>query len=123
MYSVSRNSITLVFAFILVGCGATVGQVSTSATMLDSAPDDRPSVDVSEVSVYSSFESVECEYSRVAFVESTPRLGARNEKDVINSGKEKAAEIGANGLVIEEMDTSANNPQSSFVAIFESKSC
>ena len=78
--------------FALTGC------VSTQATMLD--PTSRPEVASEQVRVYRSETSIQCEYAEVAIINAQGGSNYTNEAQMFNAAKKRAGKIGANGVVI-----------------------
>ena len=82
----------------LLGCG-----VSTSASLMD------PSLHLARtcpaaVKLYTTPERVKTEYREVALLNSTGLTRYSDEGDMIDSMREKAAKIGANGIILSGID-------------------
>lgn len=109
-----------------------VGCVSTEATMLDSAPPDRPDVTTSQVVVYSDTNSIDCPYDRVALVKATGGSSDISNDKIIKKTKKKAAEVRANTIIIGDLSTDEADPnqqydfggrEGRFSAIYEHRPC
>ena len=116
----------LLASVIVAGC------VSAKATMLDSAPPDRPAVTASQVAVYSDTNSVDCSYDRVALIKTSGGTADTNNEKLIKKTKKKAAEIRANTVIIGELSTDDANPnqqysfgsrEGRFLALYERRPC
>ena len=114
---------TILTAFLLTHC------VSTDVTRLDSAPTGLEPVDTSEVAIYADTSSIECPYSAVAFLSSTGSVSGLDEK-VTRKSKEKAAELGANTLIIGSMRAEGpsffdryGDTEGRFLAVYEERPC
>lgn len=81
------------------------GCVSTEATMLSSAPSDRPAVDTSEVAVYADTSNVECPYDPVAMISASGSMSSISNTRMVRNAKLRAAKVRANGVIIAGMNT------------------
>ena len=82
----------------LLGCG-----VSTNASLID------PTLHLARtcpaaVKLYTTPDRVKTEYREVALLTSTGLTRYSDEGDMINSMREKAAKIGANGIILSGID-------------------
>lgn len=77
---------------LLTGC------IQTQATMLD--PTSRAEVPAEQVRVYRTVESIECEFAEVAMIHAQGGANYTNENQMINAAKKKAGKVGANGVVL-----------------------
>jgi hypothetical protein len=82
---------TPIFGLALAGC------ISTSAVTLDPTP--RPQTCASAIRVYVSENRVGQPYTDLALIKTEAPAGTNDEK-VVASMREKAAKLGANGLVL-----------------------
>lgn len=93
-------------AKLLVGVGtlaATLGCVSTNATVLD------PNLKLvrmcpEAVRLYTTPARVDSAYQEVALLHSAGESNWSNEEDMLESMREKAAKLGANGIILDNID-------------------
>lgn len=107
------------------------GCVASEATMLSSAPADRPSVKKSDVRTYADTSSMECSYDRVAYISTESSMSSVSDEQMINTAKSKAAEVRANAVIIGrlatdkpsglEYDTGGRSGR--FLALLEDRPC
>ena len=74
--------------------------VSTNATRLGSGPV-RPPVSPEVVAVYRTADQVPGRYEEVALLNSTGESSWTNEEKMMNSMRKKAAEMGANAIILD----------------------
>jgi len=79
--------------------------VNTEATMLGSAPEGLEPVDTSEVAVYADSTGLQCPSDRVAMIRAEGTTSGVSDKKMIRNTKEKAAELGANAVIVGGLDT------------------
>lgn len=113
----------LAAALILAGCA------STNATMLGTAPDDLEPIPVSQVTAYSDTASVQCPFDRVAALQTSGTVQGMDEK-MIQSSKKKAAEIGANAIILRRLSSKGasfgdryGSTEGRYLAIYERRPC
>ena len=118
-----RYVIPILFAALLTSC------VSTDVTRLDGAPADLSPVDTSEVAIYADTSSLDCPYDEVAFLSSTGSISGMDTQ-VTQKSKEKAAELGANALVIGAVRAEGpsyfdryGDTEGRFLALYEQRPC
>ena len=87
------------FGLLVVSC------VNTEATKLSAAPEGLEPVDTSEVVVYADSMGVECPSERVAMIRTEGTTSGVSDKKMIENTKEKAAELGANAVIVGGLDT------------------
>lgn len=108
---------TILLLFILSGC------VSTSVTKLNSDVN-YSSTNPDQVSLYLEPEDVECDFERLALINTKTRFKLDNSKS-LNAAKKEAAEMGANGLIIKEYKYPTDDKESTkigtMVAIYISE--
>ena len=117
------------FAALFIAALA-VGCASTNATMLGTAPDDLEPLSVEEVTAYSDTSSVQCDYDRVAALQTSGSVEGMDEK-MIKSAKEKAAEIGANAIILKRLSSDSGtginydygSTEGRYLAIYERRPC
>lgn len=80
---------------LLAGC------VSTNATMLGSATAVRPKLAPTEVRIYRTADQVKSKYEEVALINAAGQAGSTNEAKMLDAMRKKAAEVGANGLILD----------------------
>lgn len=118
------------YAFLLVLAALLIaGCASTSATMLGNAPDDLVQKSPSEVTVYSDTASVGCGYTKVAYLSTSGSVSGMDKK-MMESAKKKAAEIGANAVVIGRVNSQGpsfgdayGNTEARYLAVLEDRPC
>ena len=88
---------TLLAVVALSGC------VVTNATMLGTASAQRAPVLPENVALYRTADQVPGEYEEVALLNSAGSSTGTNEAKMFESMKEKAGEIGANGVIIDSL--------------------
>lgn len=115
-------SVITLALLLLTGC------VSTDVTKLSSTPDGLTPTSPAEVSVYRDTSSVECSYSEVALIDTRggSELTVSNDK-LVSEAKESAAELGANGIVLENFGDvemlGSSEPTGKFLAVYEDRPC
>ena len=90
-----RIALVIFAAIFLAGC------IQTQATMLD--PTSRPAIPPERVTVYRTVESIKCAYAEVAMIHAQGGANFTNEAQMIEAAKKKAGEVGANGVVLAEI--------------------
>jgi len=107
---------TVLLLFIFTGC------TSTSVTKLNSDVNYR-STNPDQISLYLEPEDVECDFERLALINTKTRFKLDNSKS-LNAAKKEAAEMGANGLIIKEYKYPTDGEESTkigtMVAIYRS---
>lgn len=88
---------TLLAVVALSGC------VTTNATMLGTASAQRAPVLPQNVALYRTADQVPGEYEEVALLNSSGSSTATDEAKMFESMKEKAGEIGANGVILDSL--------------------
>lgn len=86
------------YALLLLAFAVLSGCISTQATVLD--PETRPEIAADSVRVYRTAESIKCEYAEVAIIHAQGGANFTNENQMINAAKKKAGKVGANGVVL-----------------------
>lgn len=89
-----RRLITLSVAAFAMAC------VSTNATRLGTAPMRAPT-DPAQIAVYRTASQVPGKYEEVALLNSSGESSWTNEAKMLNSMRKKAAEMGANAIVLD----------------------
>lgn len=89
------------FALIVAISLLTVGCVSTNASMLGSTSTTRPKLKPEQVALYRVASQVPGQYEEVALLNSAGDSGFTDESTMFASMKKKAAEIGANGVILD----------------------
>ena len=92
-----NSGIGIASIFLLAGC------MQTQATMMDSSLD-LPRVHPDDVRLYRSEASIECEFDEVALIHAQGSTSFTNEKQMIKAARKRAARVGANGLILTEID-------------------
>ena len=87
----------LFFVTILSSC------VSTNATMLGTATMHRAAVPVQAVKLYRSADQVPGKYEEIALLHSQGPSTTTNEPQMLESMQKKAAELGANGVILDAL--------------------
>lgn len=83
------------FAVILSGC------IQTQATMLNT--ESRSEVIPDQVQVYRTLDNLTCAYEEVAVVFAQGDVAFTNEAQMIRAAKKRAAKVGANGIVLNQI--------------------
>ena len=121
LLSLKNSCSALVIVLVLTGC------VGVEAIRFSDAPQDLTPLTRDEVSVYRDSSTVPCPFRRVARVNTegggTGFVGTRR---LLKKAKEKAAEIGANGLItsnFDKPDWPFSKPTAQTLAISEKRPC
>lgn len=77
------------------------GCVTTNATMLGSATAVRPKLAPTEVRIYRTADQIKARYEEVALINAAGQAGSTNEAKMLEAMRKKAAEVGANGLILD----------------------
>lgn len=85
-----------VFALLV----ASLACVSTNATRLGTAPI-RPAISPDVVAIYRTAAQVPGKYEEVALLNSAGESSLTNEEKMMNSMRKKAAELGANAIILD----------------------
>lgn len=97
MKSIHRAASFAFFALILSAC------VTTNASRLGTATQNRPAVFAKDVALYRIASQVPGRYEEVALLNSSGDSGFTNEAKMFESMKEKAGEMGANAVVLDAL--------------------
>ena len=89
--------ICLLLASVLSGC------VSTNATMLGTATMHRAAIPQQTVKLYRSADQVPGKYEEIALLHSHGASTMTSEPQMLESMKRKAAELGANGVILDAL--------------------
>jgi hypothetical protein len=93
----------LLVPLLLIGVA---GCASTRITTLGPGKGRAP-ISPEEVSIYRTREQVPGKYEEVALIETTQSTG-KSDANMLENMREKAAEVGANGIVIEEIEQASS---------------
>lgn len=85
----------LLFTVLLTSC------VTTNATMLGTATEVRPKLAPADVRIYRTADQVKGKYEEIALINAKAPSGSTNEADMLEAMRKKAAEVGANGLILD----------------------
>lgn len=110
------GTILLVFA----GC------VGIDTTRLSDAPEDLVPLTPEEISLYKDSSSVPCPFSGVARINTQGSGSFVSNDRLVDKAKEKAAEIGANGIITSTFKESRwpfDRPSAKLLAISERRPC
>lgn len=111
----------LIILLVFTGC------VGIETTRVSDAPQDLTPLTTDEVSVYQDSSTVPCPFRRVARVNTEgDGTGFVGTDRLVNKAKEKAAEIGANGLItsnFDKPDWPFSKPTARMLAISEERPC
>ena len=88
-------------SFVLVATLFATGCVSTNASMLGTSSNARPKLLPEQVALYRVASQVPGQYEEVALLNSAGDSGFTDEAKMFISMKKKAAEIGANGVILD----------------------
>ena len=91
----ARITFVLTVALLATGC------VSTNASMLGNTSSARPKLAPEQVALYRVASQVPGQYEEVALLNSAGDSGFTDEAKMFASMKKKAAEIGANGVILD----------------------
>jgi hypothetical protein len=92
-----------ILAVVLAGC------VTASTTRLNQT--ERPALTPDEVTIYLDEEDVTGEYEKMALIDLSGASGWTDEEQIFNKAREEAAEIGANGVLFEEIEEAGTGEQ------------
>jgi hypothetical protein len=84
-------------AFVLTAC------VRTNATLLSQTATPRAPILASDVQIYRTSDKVGRPYEEIALLNATGEASFTNEAKMMNSLRKKAAELGANGIILENI--------------------
>ena len=85
-----------IFSLLLSGC------VTASVTKLNNT--DRPPLQPEEVTIYLEEGDIPGDYEKMAIIDLSGSSGWTDEEKIYNKAREEAAEIGANGVLFDEME-------------------
>src|SRR5690554_497635 len=94
-----RKNIILLLLLGFTGCVA--ASVTTSVTKLDSKK--YSPLKQEDVTVYITSDDIKCDYSKIALIHMKTELDLKEEL-LINEARKKAAQQGANGVIIEKIE-------------------
>lgn len=77
------------------------GSVQTQATLLDGTT--YPPVDPADVVIYLSEDDIPADWKPIAIIHAQGEAQLTTESKMLRKSRERAAELGANGLLIEEI--------------------
>jgi hypothetical protein len=80
---------------ILIGC------VSTNATLLGTSTAVRPKLAPEVVRIYRTADQVKGKYEEVALINASGESGSTSEATMLEAMRKKAAQVGANGLILD----------------------
>ncbi len=117
----------LVFPLFIISCSILMSScVSVDTTRLSTAPENLSPVSTEDVNIYRSESSVPCEYSEVAILSIKGDATVGNDK-LVSKARQKAGQIGANGIIISKFGESPtmydSEPTAEILAIFENRPC
>ncbi len=75
--------------------------VSTNATVLGTATSARAKIDPATVRVFRTADQVKAKYEEVALLNASGESGMTNESKMVTSMRNKAASLGANGIILD----------------------
>lgn len=90
-----RGRVMVAALLLLAAC------VSTNATMLGTSTEVRPKLAPEQVRIYRTADQVKARYEEVALINASGSAGATNEAKMLNAMRKRAAEVGANGLILD----------------------
>ena len=93
----------LLFGFILSGC------VTASVTTLNNT--DRPPISPEDVTIYLQESDIKGEFEKMAIIDLSGASGWTNEEQIYEKARKEAAEIGANGVLFQEMEEAGTGEQ------------
>lgn len=98
MFNIRYSSLVaiVVLGFSLSGC------IQTSHTMLGSK--EYPVLTPEEVTIYLSEEDIPGEWEKVAIINASGSTGYTNQQQMYEAVRKRAAQIGANGVLFQEID-------------------
>lgn len=65
-----------------------------------SPPPSLPPIDTAQVSVYTEIDSIECPFTRVAYIRTTGPVWGASDDQILRHTRQKAGEVGANAVVV-----------------------
>ncbi len=86
---------------VCVGLAFVAGCVTTNATMLGTARVNRATTNVAMVKLYRTANQVPGKYEEIALLHSKGNFASTNEPQMYESMRKKAAEMGANGVILD----------------------
>jgi hypothetical protein len=98
--SSARQYSPVIFLFVVVALSSCV---STNATMLGTATMHRAAVPEQVVKLYRSADQVPGKYEEIALLHSQGASTMTNERQMLESMKKKAADLGANGVILDAL--------------------
>ncbi len=93
----------LLFGLILSGC------VTASVTQLNNS--DRPPIAPEDVTIYLQESDIKGEYEKMAIIDLSGASGWTDEEQIYEKARKEAAEIGANGVLFQEMEEAGTGEQ------------
>lgn len=118
----SKSILGLLFVLIFI----TSSCVSVDTTRLSTAPNNLTPVNADQVKVYRNADSVPCDYSEVAIINTRGGSGTMKNDKLINKAKQEGGGLGANAIIIEKLGEKKmlleSEPTADVLAIYE-KNC
>ena len=86
---------------LYIGLAFVAGCVTTNATMLGTATITRPVINMAAVKLYRTADQVPGNYEEIALLHSKGSWSTTDEPQMYESMRQKAAELGANGVILD----------------------
>ncbi|MBU6367699.1 MAG: hypothetical protein KJT01_15905 [Gemmatimonadetes bacterium] len=93
----SRSLVPVLLTLLLSAC------VRTNATLLSTNTAPRPALLPADVQIYRSADKVGRPFEEIALLNATGEASMTNEAKMLGSLRKKAAELGANGIILENI--------------------
>ncbi|MBL0170931.1 MAG: hypothetical protein IPP90_09400 [Gemmatimonadaceae bacterium] len=92
------RNVLLVLTVALSAC------LSTNATILNPSAVKHPPLSADQVRIYRTAAQVTGKYEEIALLNSTAESSWTNEREMMESMRQKAAKLGANGVILDAID-------------------